>query len=261
MFSNEERCIYGKNQLVEVICQLRFPEILKIQAQEPYEFQDAIRSVYPQYRKMVEQAPPQMVNGKPVTPDPVHNHQFLSEDARWKISLTKGFIALSTHAYTRWEDFAKRLDVVLAAFIQAYAPAYFSRVGLRYINAFSRKALELEEVGWKELIEAGYLGLMGDEDAPERAFAKCEQNIAAALPGGAKTAIKCGPGVLRKVNNQTRKTTEEPVFMFDLDVFMEGKTPVNQSVPALNVVHGNADSLFRGAITDTLHDAMEPQDA
>ena len=26
MFSNEERMIYAKRQLVEVICQLRFPE-------------------------------------------------------------------------------------------------------------------------------------------------------------------------------------------------------------------------------------------
>ena len=31
MFSNEERMIYAKRQLVEVICQLRFPEILSIE--------------------------------------------------------------------------------------------------------------------------------------------------------------------------------------------------------------------------------------
>ncbi len=32
MFSQEQRCIYQKNQLIEVICQLRFPEILSIGA-------------------------------------------------------------------------------------------------------------------------------------------------------------------------------------------------------------------------------------
>ena len=42
---------------------------------------------------------------------------------------------------------------------------------------------------------------------------------------------------------------------------MEGNTPINRAVPALNVVHGNAGSLFRGAITDTLHDAMLPTEA
>ena len=43
MFSNEERMIYAKRQLVEVICQLRFPEILSIDASEPAAFQDRIQ--------------------------------------------------------------------------------------------------------------------------------------------------------------------------------------------------------------------------
>ena len=65
----------------------------------------------------------------------VNNYQFISADGAWKVSLTKGFIALSTTRYTRWEDFAKRLDVVLAAFIETYQPSYFSRVGLRLSSA------------------------------------------------------------------------------------------------------------------------------
>ena len=241
MFSQEERCIYGRNMLLEVICQLRFPDILKIEAQEPYAFQDAIRGEYPQ--------------------GTVNNYQFISADGHWKVSLTKNFIALSTNAYTRWEEFAKRLDRILAAFIQAYQPAYFSRVGLRYINAFRREELELADTPWRELIQPGYLGLMGDDDAQESAFFKNEQSITAAMPGGAKCNIKCGPGTLRKVNNQTHQSQEQKVFMLDLDLFMEGNTPMSHAVPALNVVHGNAGSLFRGAITDTLHEAMQPERA
>ncbi len=261
MFSQESRCIYEKNQLIEVICQLRFPDILKIEAQEPYAFQDAIRGEYPQYAKKVEQLPPQQAGGKLTPQGTVNNYQFISADSQWKVSLTKSFIALSTHGYTRWEEFAKRLDRILAAFIQAYQPAYFSRVGLRYINAFRKAELGLENAQWRELILPGYLGLMGDDDAQEGAFLKNEQNITAAMPGGAKCNIKCGPGMLRKINNQTRQSQEEKVFMLDIDLFMEGNTPMNHAVPALNVVHGNAGSLFRGAITDTLHDAMEPRDA
>ena len=48
MFSTEERCVYEKNQLEQVICQLRFPEILAIGAEAPVAFQEAIRS--PGYR-------------------------------------------------------------------------------------------------------------------------------------------------------------------------------------------------------------------
>ena len=38
MFSNEPRVTYRKNQLGEVICQLRFPEILSIGAKPPVDF-------------------------------------------------------------------------------------------------------------------------------------------------------------------------------------------------------------------------------
>lgn len=122
MFSNEERMIYAKRQLVEVICQLRFPEILSIDASEPAAFQDRIRREYPQYEKKIEQLPPQMVNGKPVPQGTVNNYQFVSAEGQWKISLTKGFIALSTYGYTRWEEFAQRLDRILAVFIETYHP-------------------------------------------------------------------------------------------------------------------------------------------
>ena len=105
MFSNDERVIYAKRQLVEVICQLRFPEILKIDVSEPADFQERIRRDYPQYEKKIEQLPPQMVNGKPVPQGTVNNYQFVSAEGQWRVSLTKGFIALSTYGYTRWEDF------------------------------------------------------------------------------------------------------------------------------------------------------------
>ena len=261
MFSNDERVIYAKRQLVEVICQLRFPEILKIDVSEPADFQERIRRDYPQYEKKIEQLPPQMVNGKPVPQGTVNNYQFISADGGWKVSLTKGFIALSTTRYTRWEEFAKRLDVVLAAFIKIYQPAYFTRVGLRYMNAVNKAALGFAETPWHELIAPGYLGLMADEDARRQVFIKCEQLVTVTMPGGAKANIKCGPGLLRKVDNRPRQVDEQKVFMLDLDLFMDSKIELGQAVPALNIVHENAGSLFRAALTDTLSDAMEPQKA
>ena len=261
MFSNDERVIYAKRQLVEVICQLRFPEILKIDVSEPADFQERIRRDYPQYEKKIEQLPPQMVNGKPVPQGTVNNYQFVSAEGQWRVSLTKGFIALSTYGYTRWEDFAQRLDLVLAAFIETYHPSWFTRVGLRYVNAFRREALGLDGMLWKELITPGFLGLMGEEDAQETAFLKHELSATFQVPGGAKANVKSGPGLLRKVNNRTRETTEEKVFMLDLDLFMDSKIELGQAVPALNIVHENAGSLFRAALTDTLSDAMEPQKA
>ena len=224
---------------------------------------DSLRFYYlgKQYEKKIEQLPPQMVNGKPVPQGTVNNYQFVSAEGQWKISLTKGFIALSTYGYTRWEEFAQRLDRILAVFIETYHPSWFTRVGLRYVNAFRRAPLGLEDCLWKELITPGFLGLMGDEDAQEQAFMKNELTATVQMPGGAKANVKSGPGLLRKVNNRTRETTEERVFMLDLDLYMDSKIELNHTAPALNIVHDNAGSLFRAAITDTLADAMEPQKA
>ncbi|HQU44113.1 MAG TPA: TIGR04255 family protein, partial [Pirellulales bacterium] len=44
------RVIYGKNPLEVVICQLRFPPILRIGAELPAEFQERIRKDYPEFR-------------------------------------------------------------------------------------------------------------------------------------------------------------------------------------------------------------------
>ena len=47
-------------------------------------------------------------------------------------------------AYPGWEAFGQHFDLPLAQFIRIYQPAFFQRIGLRYVNIFSRRALELE---------------------------------------------------------------------------------------------------------------------
>ena len=54
MFYEADRVVYAKPQLLEVICQLRFPTILSISAKEPAEFQELIRSDIPRYSRNIE---------------------------------------------------------------------------------------------------------------------------------------------------------------------------------------------------------------
>lgn len=259
MFSQDVRCIYRTNQLGEVICQLRFPEILTIAANIPVQFQEAIRDGYPQY-SVRKEAPAPKITGTPGNlslenqPQTI-NYQFVSEDGAWRVNLTSRFISLSCSRYTRWEDFAGKLDKPLAAFIKVYKPAYFERVGLRYLNFFSRNALDLEGIPFSKLISPGYLGLLADEDVDETSAARCSLDAEVNIRGGCKAKIHAGPGLIKK-NGQPDK---EVKFIFDQDLYMPGKVPVNLSAGALQTLHSQAWSIFRGAITDTLHDAMEPE--
>ena len=76
-----------------------------------------------------------------------------------------------------------------------------------------------------------------------------------AIRGGCRLKLHAGPGLVKR-NNQP---DQEIKFIFDQDLFMPGKVPVNMSAGALQTLHAQACSIFRGAITDTLHDAMEPE--
>lgn len=258
MFSNEERSVYRNNQLGEVICQIRFPEILKIGTEVPADYQEAIRDEFPRYSSRMESPAPK-ITGTPGNltlqnqPQTV-NYQFLSEDGLWRVNLTSRFISFTCGRYICWEDFAKMLDKPLAAFIQIYKPAFFERVGLRYINFISRKSLELDSVPFRELITSSYLGLLAEEDISETGIGRCSVDAELPIRGGCRVKIHAGPGIVRGRNQQDT----EVKFVLDLDLFMPGKVPVNFAAGALHTLHSQAWPIFRGAITDKLHDALDP---
>ena len=259
MFSSEERCHYSKTPLGEVICQLRFPEILTIETTIPAQFQEAIREEFPRY-SVRKEAPAPKLTGTPgnfrmENQAQKNNYQFVSADGVWRVNLTSTFISLACCRYTCWEDFAAKLDKPLAAFIQTYRPAFFERVGLRYLNFISRKALELDGTPFRDLIESPYLGLLADEQVQENSTTRNSMDAELAIRGGCRAKIHAGPGMVTK-NGQSDK---EIKFVFDLDLYLPGNVAVNLSAGALQTLHSQAFPIFRGAITDTLHEALDPR--
>ena len=253
LYSDTRRVHYQKPQLMEVICQLRFPTILTIGANPPVDFQEAIRDLFPQYVPRQEELALQAGGGKKI----ITNYNFLSADNRWKLNLTENFIALSTVAYPGWENFGQQLDRPLAQFIELYHPAYFERIGLRYMNIFSRKALALEGTPWRDLIEAPYLGPMGEEDVDEKRVHKCALDLEMSLDSTCSARIHAGPGMVRK-NIPNTQQDPELKYILDLDLSAKGQLDPRMAAATLEMLHGHSTPIFQGAITDTLHSAMEP---
>lgn len=247
MFSQESHCIYHKNQLAEVICQLRFPQILSIETQLPDTFQEAIRDLFPVYACLKEGLPGKQTN----------NHQFSTADKVWRVNLTDKSVSLACRKYENWEAFARMLDRPLAAFIQIYKPAFFERVGLRYVNFISRKDLRLEGVPYRHLISPEYLGILNFENVQENATIRSGVDADTAIRGGCRCKIHAGPGNVRL----GLQKDPEVKFVLDLDLYMPGKLAVNLSAGALQTLHGQSFGIFRGAITDALHEAMEPHNS
>lgn len=247
LFSDRPRTIYQNPPIHEVICQLRFPTILSINNVEPADFQEEIREALPQYSRRQETAS----QGQPV----VNNYTFLSEDGRWKLNLTKDFIALSTLRYDRWEEFARHLDRPLAAFIRLYRPAYFQRVGLRYINILSRARLDLEGTPWRELLTPPYLGPLQDPSVREEDSIgwNCESLIR--LDSSCRVKLRGGLGRLQVKSGPEDQETR---FILDLDLSMGDNVSCTLAAGALETLHAHGTHVFEGAVTDRLRAAMEP---
>ena len=261
LFSDRPRTIYRNAPAHEVICQLRFPTILTINNVEPANFQEAVRDAFPQYIRRQEAAPPRITGLGGPNPQveqqaPVSNYNFLSADGRWKLNLTRDFIALSTLAYSGWEEFARHLDKPLASFIKLYQPAYFQRVGLRYLNILSRSKLGLEGTPWAELIAPAYTGPLREPDAVEENFLNCGCDLVLKLDSSCQAKIHAGPGKLKAAPNAPQDP--ETNFIFDMDLSMGGNVPCTLSAGALETLHGHAGRVFEGAVTDRLRAAMEP---
>ncbi len=249
MLSDKPRCHYQNNPLAEVICQLRFPEVDIINSATPTQFQEAIRNQYPQYSMERERPVGKQSEG-------ILNHQFVSNDGVWRVNLTNHFISLSCNRYSSWEQFANRLDIPLAAFIQIYKPDGFNRVGLRYVNFFSRKRLQLEGVPFSELFDAKYLGLMADDALQESSFHSSIVEADIALEDGCRVKIHSGPGMVKRNGHQDPDIN----FVLDCDYYIAGNTSPKHSASSLEKLHSKTYPVFRGAITNLLHNAMEPDE-
>ena len=111
-------------------------------------------------------------------------------------------------------------------------------------------------VPYRELIASQYLGILADEQIPESSITRNGVDAEFAIRGGCRVKIHAGPGLLKRVGINDK----EVKFVFDQDLYMPGKVDVKMSAGALQTLHSQAYAIFRGAITDTLHDAMEPKE-
>jgi len=259
-FREVRRVIYKKNPLDRVICQLRFPPILKIDTEIPSEFQDKIRKDFPNFLEKpgIEVEIPQNIKGKipiEVLNQFFHrfankNYEFSSEDGQWQVNLTRTFLAFASKKYERWEDFKSKLINSLMALIDVYNPSFFSRIGLRYIDVINRKVLGLGDVEWDELLQPYILGLLSSPDIKERI-----QNFES------KYEINLLDDV-SKVRLITRfvipSNTSEKCFMIDSDFNRSDKTNIDEALNKLDYFNKRASRLIQWCITDQLHQAMEP---
>ena len=255
VFPEAERVLYGTNLIEEVICQLRFPPILRIDSGGAADFQDAIRADYPLYSE--EESIPELPLPAPLAKALNIGQQgasparkFTSADGQWTIALAQNFVALSTEHYERWEGFHERLRQAVDALEQVYRPAFYTRVGLRYKNVIQRSKLGLGDDPWSALLAPAILS----ELRSDLAAAVREVNHVAVISlddvGG---TVRIRHGLAREVE------TGDEVYGIDADFFTDERTERDAINDRLGYFNTQAARFIRWCLTDRLHRAMAPQ--
>lgn len=255
-FPDSERVQYNRNPLVEVICQLRFPRILRIETERPVDFQESLRDEYPRLN-VIQSLNLAMPVGPQADTTPVglsrdESYEFLSRQGDWKVVLASSFLALSTTKYTRWEVFRDRLASAIEILVRHYAPSHFTRVGLRYQDVIVRSDLDLQGRPWRTLLKGPVAGMLASEEFPEDEFID-SQNLFTYRLDGTNAIARVRHGLAR------RQHASELGYLIDADFFSEQPTEVEDALGTLDLFNRESGRLFRWCITRDLHRAMEPK--
>jgi uncharacterized protein (TIGR04255 family) len=257
-FPETPRIVYKKNQLNKVVCQVRFPPILRIESEVPSLFQESIRQEYPFYSKKEMAFQMQVDSQKPAINIPNQmlfkrpintTHEFTSQDRIWVLNLTSNALSLTTSKYPDWEGFSDKFRKIFSCFNTQYTPPFYTRLGLKYIDIFDRHNLGLIGVPWKELIQPHFLGLHSTSIGQDILSCECKYII--------KLSEK--ESIVRISTNFVQNIlTEDDCFMVDSDFSYSKNCPIDQINSTLDYFHTEATKLIQFIVTKKLNDAMEP---
>ena len=249
--------------MTRVLCQLRFPAILRIDKEPPADFQEKLRHQFPLFQEANDTAnlqlpenlariiPSDMLDLMAARSNP--RFQFMSKDKVWIISLTREFVAVETTKYTCWEEFRGYLELLLNALVEVYKPAFMTRIGLRYRNVINRKALGQEDAAWRELLADFVLGPLAVNKMMNK-VTEHHGGFSIQLDGmGDFVHIQQG----LTIDNST--DSSDIMYLLDYDFHSNEETEAGNVISKLNEYNSLNRRLFRWCITDKLHDAMGPE--
>jgi uncharacterized protein (TIGR04255 family) len=235
--------------LVEVVCQVKFPIILRIVKENPVDFQERIRQRFTGYR--IEQGlsarlPAPGGQEEAATEGGTRIFRFVAPDEQTQASLAVDFYALSTRRYRHWDDFAKDLSLIHEAAQAVYEPTYATRIGLRYINRITCANASVESFDEVlDLIHPDLTALLRSEAWT----APVEMVSQLVIPDdGGRLAIRHGIG----------EEESERFFALDYDYFETGQLPLEGLLARLERYHQVIYDAFRWSLGDRSLARFEP---
>lgn len=234
--------VLSRNQLDKVICQLKFNPQFSID-KTIGEFQSRIKNEYPNSGQTAEPQIPMMSN----TPS-IMNYSFSSSDGAWTINVTNSFISLTSSRYTSWDEFGSRFSNILCDFHDCFGINHFTRIGLRFINAFriSRLVNPTEESpSFKDLFRMETLGA-------SMLFGDGIQNYSSTVEACYKTQM------VRSITGFIRFNDDgEKGFLIDNDMYTLDTTDYTGVMATLDEFDRDLYELLDSMITEKMRGLLE----
>ncbi len=244
-----EHRMFGRNPLEVVVCQLRFDPILKVQ-QRVAEFQDQVRSRFPQYEESEAELFELRLPESEVHSRKVRTFTLSARAEKASVTIGDQSIALQYGAHRDRRTLIEDAQLVLGVFDRCFAPVSRRRLGLRYVNLIDREQIGAalgRGVDWADLIAPGFLGVQsGLADLDGTRFAT---EFTSPMPRGAMTARF---GILPLPSRSNL------VFRLDIDRYCEDDLASVDVAALLETFADDIYRLFRAAAGKALIDWMEP---
>jgi len=178
-------------------------------------------------------------------------HLFETQDRKSAVTVSQDSFALKATGYTRWEMFREQLESLRATIEQIYRPAFYGRLGLRYVNIIRRSLLGLENVAWAELLNPS---IGGELTVPE--FGESVDSASSQL----HCTLDGDNGFLTlRTGIALAEPGKEKCFLIDCDFHTHKPTEIVNVTNTLDIFNRASGNLFRWAIRDRLRDALDPR--
>lgn len=160
-FPNMPRVELKQSPLELVVCQLRFPLVLGLAANQPPEqFHKEIRSLYPVTRHgQTGQVPIEAASASVLRMSQAGFWVFEDKDGVWTVSLGVDFLSLETRQYRTFDEFVTRFLDLTALAARLYGIEIRERLGLRYQDRVSKSNLPFLPGDWSSRIRPELLPL------------------------------------------------------------------------------------------------------
>lgn len=227
---------FARNFIRTAVCELRFPTLFEIERSEPpLALARALRKEYPMYELQDD------LNVSVGRVAKSRAHLFISKKSKWKVSLRSSAISLETSHYDSFPEFRDRLAFILDGAKKIIDSDFFTRIGLRYINAVPFNG---EDIG--EWINSSLVGILSAQTYGD--IQECFQRVSGVTPYS---------GYLFQHGLEKVSETGKENYILDYDFFCE-EVPVSETLDVVGKLHQQEFSMFSGALGERAKKYLGP---